>query len=90
MYTTEAGDKLVVAGLAPGGPADRAGVKVGDIVADVAGEKPTSLAGLWRRVWSFGPPGSQVPLKLLRKSALMSVRLHSADRNDFLKKPHLH
>jgi S1-C subfamily serine protease len=90
MYTTEAGGKLVVAGLAPGGPADRAGVKVGDFVVDVAGEKPSDLAELWRRVWSLGPPGSQVPIKLLRKSALMSVRLHSADRNDFLKKPHLH
>jgi S1-C subfamily serine protease len=90
MYTTEAGAKLVVAGLAPGAPADRAGVKVGDLVVEVAGEKPSSLADLWRRIWRLGPSGTQVPLKLLRKSALMDVRLHSADRNDFLKKPHLH
>jgi S1-C subfamily serine protease len=83
MYTTEAGSKLVVAGL-------RAGVQVGDLVVGVAGEKPSSLADLWRRVWRLGPPGTAVPLKLLRKSALMDVRLHSADRNDFLKKPHLH
>ena len=90
MYTTEAGDKLVVAGLAAGGPADRAGVKVGDLVLDVAGEKPSSLADLWRRVWRLGPSGTDVPLKLQRKSALVNVRLHSADRHDFLKKPHLH
>jgi S1-C subfamily serine protease len=90
MYTTEAGAKLVVAGLAPGAPADRAGVKVGDIVAAVAGEKPSSLADLWRRVWRLGPTGTQVPLRLLRKSALVDVRVLSADRTDFLKKPHLH
>jgi S1-C subfamily serine protease len=90
MYTTEAGAKLVVAGLAPGGPADRAGIKVGDIVMDVAGEKPKSLADLWRRIWRLGPSGTEVPFKLLRKSALMDVRIRSADRNDFLKKPHLH
>jgi S1-C subfamily serine protease len=90
MYTTEAGSKLVVAGLAPGGPAERGGVKVGDVVVDVAGEKPASLAELWRRVWALGGPGSEVPLKLLRKSTLMDARLRSADRNDFLKKPHLH
>jgi S1-C subfamily serine protease len=90
MYTTEAGAKLVVAGVAPGGPAARAGVKVGDIVVDVAGNKPKSLADLWRRVWRLGPCGTEVPFKLLRKSALMDVRVHSADRNDFLKKPHLH
>ena len=90
MYTTEAGAKLVVAGVAPGAPADRAGVKVGDIVVDVAGEKPSSLADLWRRVWRRGPSGTQVPLKLQRKSGLVDVNLVSADRNQFLKKPHLH
>jgi S1-C subfamily serine protease len=90
MYTTEAGAKLVVAGIAPGAPADRAGVKVGDIIVDVAGEKPSSLADLWRRVWRLGPSGSQVPLKLQRKSGLVDVNLVSADRNQFLKKPHLH
>jgi S1-C subfamily serine protease len=90
MYTTEAGAKLVVAGIAPGAPAERAGVKVGDIIVDVAGEKPSSLADLWRRVWRLGPSGSQVPLKLQRKSGLVDVNLVSADRNQFLKKPHLH
>jgi S1-C subfamily serine protease len=90
MYTTEAGAKLVVAGIAPGGPAERAGVRVGDMVMEVAGEKPASLADLWRRVWALGGPGSEVPMKLQRKSTLMDTRLRSADRNDFLKKPHLH
>ena len=80
----------MVAGLAPGGPAERAGVKVGDVVVDVAGEKPGSLADLWRRAWARGGPGSEVPLKLMRKSALMEARLRAADRQDFLKKPHLH
>jgi S1-C subfamily serine protease len=90
LYTTEAGGKLVVAGVAPGGPAERGGIKVGDIVLEVAGEKPDSLADLWRAVWALGPPGSDVPLKLMRKSATVNTRLRSADRQDFLKKPHLH
>jgi S1-C subfamily serine protease len=90
MYATESGAKLVVAGLAPGAPADRAGVKVGDIVVDVAGEKPSSLADLWRRIWRLGDSGTPVSLKLMRKSSLVNVNVISADRNDFLKKPHLH
>src|SRR5258706_383245 len=69
MYTTEAGTRLVVAGIAPGGPADRAGIKVGDILLDIAGERPESLADLWRRLWRIGPPGSEVRLKMLRKNS---------------------
>ena len=90
MYTTEAGGKLVVAGLAPDAPAERGGVKVGDVIVEVAGEKTGSLADLWRSIWALGGPGSQVPMKLLRKSVLVNTVLRSADRSDFLKKPHLH
>ena len=65
-------------------------VKVGDVVVEVAGEKPAGLADLWRRIWRLGPSGTLVPLKVLRKSALVDIAVHSGDRNDFLKKPHLH
>src|SRR5688572_15378102 len=90
MYTTDAGERLLVAGLAPGGPAERAGVKVGDAVVEVAGEKPASLADLWRRVWRLGPTGAVVPLKISRSGKTSEIRIQSADRGDFLKKPHLH
>jgi S1-C subfamily serine protease len=90
LYVTEAGPRLVVAGLAPGGPADKAGIKVGDAVLGVAGAKPTSLADLFRRVWACGNSGARVPLKLLRETTTKEVTVTSADRSDFLKKPHLH
>ena len=90
MYTTDAGERLLVAGLAPGGPAERAGVKVGDAVIELAGEKPSSLADLWRRVWRLGAPGAVVPLKISRSGKSSEIRIQSADRSDFLKKPHLH
>ena len=90
MYTTEAGSRLVIAGLAPGGPAERAGARVGDAVVEVGGAKPKSLADLWRRIWALGPSGAIVPLKLARNGKMSEVRIASADRSDFLKKPHLH
>jgi S1-C subfamily serine protease len=90
MYTTEAGERLVIAGLAPGGPAERAGARVGDAVLEVAGAKPKTLADLWRKVWDLGPSGAVVPLKLARNGKINEVRIVSADRADFLKKPHLH
>jgi S1-C subfamily serine protease len=90
LYATEAGANLVVAGLAPGGPAERAGVQVGDAIVEVGGQKPSSLADLWRKIWAIGPVGTIIRLKTLRKDSMRDVAMQSADRSDFLKKPHLH
>jgi S1-C subfamily serine protease len=90
LYATEIGEKLVVAGLASGGPADRAGVKLGDILSGVAGEQVKGLAGFFRKVWSLGPAGVEVPLSVARGTSRVDLRLASADRGDFLKKPQLH
>jgi len=90
LYIAESGKKLQVAGLAPGGPAERAGVRVGDAVLEVGGARPTSLADLFRSIWRLGAAGVVVPLKLSRDGATSEARIVSGDRNDFLKKPHLH
>jgi S1-C subfamily serine protease len=90
LYATEAGPRLVVAGLAPGAPAEKAGLKVGDALLEVAGAKPASLADLFRRIWACGDAGAEVRMKILRETATREVALKSVDRNDFLKKPHLH
>jgi S1-C subfamily serine protease len=90
MYTSDANGRLVVAGIAPGAPADRAGVKVGDLIVGIAGTKPAGLADLWRRLWALGNAGVDVPLRIARNKSARDLVLHSADRADFLKKPHLH
>jgi S1-C subfamily serine protease len=90
LYATEAGPRLVVAGLASGAPAEKAGLKVGDVLMEVAGGKPSSLADFFRRIWACGNAGAEVRLKILRETATREVVMKSVDRNDFLKKPHLH
>jgi S1-C subfamily serine protease len=90
IYATEIDGQLVIGGLAPGGPAERAGVKLGDLVLEVGGERVTGLAAMFRRIWSAGPAGSEVALTLSRRGAASNLRIRSADRNDFLKKPRLH
>ena len=90
MYTQESDGQLVVGGLAPGGPAERAGVQLGDMVLGVAGTRAYALAELFRMVWKQGNAGVDVPLSLAREGDVLRVQVKSADRNDFLKKPNLH
>lgn len=90
MYTMEAEGHLVVAGLAGGGPAARAGIKIGDLVLAVAGEPVKNLAPLFRRVWALGPAGVEVPMTLSRDGKTMETKIRSANRSDFLKAPRLH
>ncbi len=90
IYAAELDGHLVIGGLAPGGPAERAGVKLGDLVLEVGGERVAGLAALFRRIWSTGAAGSDVTLTLSRRGASSQIQIRSADRNDFLKKPRLH
>jgi S1-C subfamily serine protease len=90
MYTSEAEDTVFVAGVASGGPAEKAGIKAGDFVLEVAGARVTELAATFRKIWAVGPAGSAIPLTIARDGTLQRVTIHSADRNDFLKKPRLH
>jgi S1-C subfamily serine protease len=90
IYSTEIESKVVVVGIAPKGPAARAELKTGDVVLAVAGENVTTLAGFYRKVWSLGHAGVEVPLTLNREGVTFDVRVNSSDRAKFLKGPKLH
>jgi S1-C subfamily serine protease len=89
MYTSEDNQRLVVGGVAQGGPADKAGVRQGDLVIAVGGQRVATLAELFRSVWQLGPCGTEIPITLARDGTTVPVKVRSADRGDFLKKPSL-
>ncbi len=90
VYLTEADDKLVIIGLAEGGPADRAELRPGDVLLEAAGARLDDLAGFFRKLWSIGPAGIEVPLTVWRDGDTFEVRISSGDRAAYLKKPRLH
>jgi S1-C subfamily serine protease len=90
LYASDAEGTIFIAGLAEGGPAHRAGVHPGDIVLEVGGTPVKDLAGTFRRIWQIGPAGAEIPLTVMRDGAPRELRIVSADRSDFLKKPRLH
>ena len=77
-------------GLAGDGPARRAGLKAGDIVRAVAGERVSDLAAFFRKIWSLGEAGVEVPLTVVREGDRFDLRVASGDRGRFLKGPQLH
>ena len=90
VYSTEIEDKVVVVGIAPKGPAARAEIKTGDVVVAVNGDRISTLAGMYRKVWMLGQAGVEVPLTLYRDGVTFDVRVNSSDRAKFLKGPRLH
>ena len=90
MSTQDPEGKLVVGRVTPGGPAQRAGVQVGDMVLGVGTQRINGLAEFFRAVWRLGGPGIEVPLTLARDGDVLRIAVKSADRSDFLKKPNLH
>lgn len=90
LYATETEDGVVVMGIADKGPAEAAGLRAGDVLAEVAGEPVTDLAGFFRQVWALGPAGVRVPLTVNRDGRLTRLALTSVDRDRFLIGPKLH
>ena len=90
LYATEVDDRVVIAGLSGRGPAAKADLREGDIVLSVGGAEVTGLAGLFRKIWSMGSAGVEVPMTVSRDGESIDLSVASGDRNNFLKSPSLH
>ena len=90
LYATEVGERIVIAGVADGGPAEDAGVEAGDILIALADERPKSLGDLWKRLWALGSAGVEVSLLVEREGRILSIKIQSADRLAFSRARVLH
>jgi S1-C subfamily serine protease len=90
LYAAEAeDDQVMIIGLAGDAPAQRAGLRAGDIVHAVAGVSVGSLAAFYRAIWGLGQAGVDVPLTLEREGDRFDVTITSADRSRFMRTPRL-
>jgi S1-C subfamily serine protease len=71
--------------VTPGGPADKAGIKRGDVIISVNGEATTSLPDFYRKVWSQGAAGTVIGLDVRNNNAVQHVDIQSINRLDHLK-----
>jgi len=90
LYCMEVEDRIVIAGLAKGGPAQRAGLQTGDLILAVAGTEMRQLTPCFRKIWSLGQAGVEVPLLIWREGDTFEMRVNSGDRDRYLKSPRVH
>ena len=85
VNTDELRGRLFVSRVTPGGPAEKAGLKRGDVVVGVNGEPPKNLADFYRKVWAQGAAGTTVAIDVLQDSQVRRVEIKSINRIDHLK-----
>jgi len=77
---------LTVVGVYRNCPADKAGLRPGDVIVGIDDEPVVGLANMFRRVWSLGSAGVDVPLNVLRNTEKMQLKVRSGDRAGFQRK----
>jgi S1-C subfamily serine protease len=89
VFAQEMDSHVVVLDVSSKGPAAQAGLRRGDIVREVAGERVSDLASFYTHVWALGAPGVIVPLTIQRGDDVFDTELRSVDRASRLKKRRL-
>jgi S1-C subfamily serine protease len=85
MSTEESQGRLFVTRVSPEGPADKAGIRRGDIVLGVGADTVQSLEEFYRKVWAIGPAGAEVSIKVLQGPQLKEIRVRTIDRNQYFR-----
>jgi S1-C subfamily serine protease len=89
VFSAESDGKVMIVNVAENGPADQAGLREGDIISDVRDGEVDGLANFYRKLWESGPAGTEVPMRIVRNGRDAWLRVKSADRRSFLRKPQL-
>jgi serine protease Do len=75
-------ERVVIAGLLPDGPGERAGLKAGDVIVAVDGHDVADRRSLYRLLWTHRP-GEQVTLRIVRGKDERTVTVASGDAEEF-------
>lgn len=79
-YTVQ--DHVVVAGLLPGSPAERAGLKPGDVVLAINGHEVEKRQDFYETLWSSAP-GQLVDFRVFRDNSVKRISITAEDAERF-------
>jgi S1-C subfamily serine protease len=89
VFSADSNGEVIVMSVTEGGPAAQAGLRQGDIISEIRDGEVEGLADFYRKIWRTGPAGAEIPMRVVRNGREAWLRIKSADRGSFLKKPQL-
>ena len=84
VYLEESHGRVTVIRVAADSPAEKVGLQPGDIILAVNREPVNTLADCYRRIWALGNAGVEVPLDVLKRTQIETLKIRSADRYQHL------
>jgi len=85
LSTEELQGHLFVTRVSPDGPADKAGIRAGDIVLGVGRDPVKSHEEFYGKVWGKGFAGADIPLKILQGADVRELSVRSIDRFKYFR-----
>ena len=85
VNTQEMQGHLVVTRVTREGPAEKSGLKVGDIIVRIGGEQVSGQVDFYRKLWGKGPAGTQIPVSVLQGAQMRDLVINSMDRAQYLR-----
>ncbi len=79
---------LTIQAVQPGSPAEKAGLKVGDVIAAIQGDPPSGIIEFNRALVKAGD-SKDIPLSVRRGGNLKELRLRLIDESDFFNNEYL-
>lgn len=80
IYAEETHGRVFITQVTPGGPADKGGLKPGDLILSVKGKEVRGLNDFYRKIWALGEAGVEVSLSILRGIQVQDIRIRSSSR----------
>jgi S1-C subfamily serine protease len=75
---------VIIAGLVPGGPADKGGLREGDVIVSLNAQEIATRRDLYMSLWRH-EPGEQLTFEVMRDNAVRRLDVTGGDRAEFYK-----
>jgi S1-C subfamily serine protease len=75
---------VMVAGIVPGGPGDKAGMKEGDLIVSLNAQEVSSRRDFYVSLWRH-EPGERLTFEVMRDNAVRRLEVTGGDRAEFFK-----